>query len=516
MNPKLRKYSVIGLYIALAAGITALGLYIVFKQFNLGVQVALGFIVIGLAFFAMVNPQRVREVFTGRQAKYGSNALVMGLAVLGILIIINYLVYNHNKSWDLTQDKENTLTQETVDMLKALPENVIAEAYFSSSTSSDSARAILNQYKTESAGKFEFEFIDPVKNPVAAQNANITTDGTVILRMGDHQELVTFLSEEQIDIALVKLINPQSRSVYFLSGHGEHDITSSDQDNGLSTLKTMLESKNYVVTPLNLLLENKIPDDASVIIIDGPKKPLSQTEVGLLKAYLTSGKALILLQDSIAQYNTGEADDPLADYIATDWGLVLNKDLIVDLNSSTYTVAFGNPSSYGSSPITQNLGSMATMFPVARSISSSTVDGVTQTQLASTSTQSWGEMSLEDIENAGAKYDEGIDNPGPLALAYTAENTTNQSRLIVFGDTDFSVNGYFSSYGNSDLMVNTVDWATGQENLINLTPRTTTERVLVTPKVYTLGLIFLMVIIIIPGIVLLSGILVWIQRKKRG
>ncbi len=77
MNPKLRKYAVIGLYVSLAAALTALGLYIVFKQFNLPLQIALGFVVIGLAVFAILDPKRVREAFTGRQAKYGSNALVM-------------------------------------------------------------------------------------------------------------------------------------------------------------------------------------------------------------------------------------------------------------------------------------------------------------------------------------------------------------------------------------------------------------------------------------------------------
>jgi ABC-type uncharacterized transport system involved in gliding motility auxiliary subunit len=516
MNPKLRKYAVIGLYVALAAALTALGLYIVFKQFDLGVKIAVGFIVIGLAFFAMLNPQSLREAFTGRQAKYGSNAAIMVLAILGILIFVNYLVFEYNQSWDVTQDKTNTLTQETVDMLAALPENVKAEAYFTNSASPESARAILNQYKNESDGKFDFVFIDPVKDPVAAQNANITTDGTVVLRMGDRMEPVSYLSEEQIDIALVKLINPQSRSVYFLTGHGEHDISASDQENGLSALKTTLESKNYSVAQLNLLIENKIPEDASVIIIDGPKKPLSQVEVDLLKGYIATGHALILMQDSIAQYKIGEAADPLADYIADNWGLVLNKDLVVDLTSSTATVAIGNPSTYGASPITANMGNLVTVFPVSRSISATPVDGITQVALVSTSTQSWGEVSLEVVENTNAQYDEGLDFLGPLTIAYTAENTANGSRLVLFGDTDFSVNGYFSAYGNSDILINSIDWTTGQENLINLTPRTTTSRVLVTPKVYTIGLIFLMIVIIIPGVILLSGILVWIQRKKRG
>jgi ABC-type uncharacterized transport system involved in gliding motility auxiliary subunit len=516
MNPKYSKFGVIGLYVSLAAALTALGLYVVFKQFDLYLQIALAFIVIGLAFFAIMNPRRVREVFTGRQAKYGSNALVMTLAIIGILIIANYLVFNYNKTWDLTQDKSNTLSQETIDLLQSLPEKVKAEAYFSSQTNSDTARATLNQFKSVSDGNFDYTFIDPVKNPVAAQNAKITADGTVVLRMGDHQEPVQYLSEQEIDTALIKLINPQSRVVYFLTGHGEHDITASDQENGLSTLKTVLESKNYTVSSLNILLDNKIPDDATVIIIDGPKKPLSQTEVDLIKAYLDKGNGLILLQDSIAQTNFGDTPDPLADYLSANWGLVLNADLVVDLTSSTASIAIGDPSSYGSSPITQKMNGIVTLFPVARSLSATKIDGITQTDLIQTSQQSWGEVSLADIEGTAANFDEGQDYQGPLTLAYSAENSAAQSRIVVIGDADFSVNGNFNAYGNGDLVVNSVDWTSGQENLISLTPRTTTQRVLVSPKAYTLGLIFLVTIIIIPGVVLLTGILVWIQRKKRG
>jgi ABC-type uncharacterized transport system involved in gliding motility auxiliary subunit len=515
MNPKYRKYAVIGLYVALAAGIAALGLYIVYKQFNLGVQAALGFIVIGLAFSTIMNPQRVREIFKGRQIKYGSNALIMGLAILGILVVVNILVNGHNKTWDLTQDQENTLTQETVDMLKALPEKVTARAFYSSAPA-DTARSLLERYKSVSGGKFDYKFIDPVKDPVAAQQANITTDGTVVLQMGDRQEPVSVLTEEQIDIALVKLINPQSRSVYFLTGHGEHDITASDQENGLSSLKTMLESKNYTVASLSLLSTNKIPDDASVIIIDGARKPLSQAEVDLLKAFLAKGKALIVLQDSVAQTSFGDTPDPLAEYFATAWGLVMNKDVVVDLSSPQPNIAIGDSSSYGSSPITRNMNNLDTVFPVARSISATPVQGITQVELVSTTYNSWGEVTLNDLETTGVKYDEGLDFKGPLALAYTAENTANGSRLILIGDTDFTINGYLSYNGNSNLITNSVDWTTGQENLINLTPRTSTNRVVISPKAYSMRLIFLMVILVIPGIILLAGILVWAQRKKRG
>jgi ABC-type uncharacterized transport system involved in gliding motility auxiliary subunit len=66
------------------------------------------------------------------------------------------------------------------------------------------------------------------------------------------------------------------------------------------------------------------------------------------------------------------------------------------------------------------------------------------------------------------------------------------------------------------MMINSVDWAAGQENLINLTPKQTTERVMATPKTYTIGLLFLGSMIILPGIILASGIVAWIVRRRRG
>ena len=50
-------------------------------------------IILGLAIYGILNPDGVRRFFTGRQVHYGSNTLIMSLAFLGILIVINLLVY---------------------------------------------------------------------------------------------------------------------------------------------------------------------------------------------------------------------------------------------------------------------------------------------------------------------------------------------------------------------------------------------------------------------------------------
>ena len=63
----------------------------------------------------------------------------------------------------------------------------------------------------------------------------------------------------------------------------------------MTRAKATLESKNYSVKPLSLLVENKIPEDASVIVIAGPIKPVSENEVKLLKDYLAGGGSLIVM-----------------------------------------------------------------------------------------------------------------------------------------------------------------------------------------------------------------------------
>ncbi len=221
MKPEWRRFAPLGLYLSLAATLVSMGLYVVYRQFDLYLQISVGLIVVGLALFALLDPDRARQIITGRQARYGSNAFVLSLAVVGIVVVINYLVFTNTKRWDLTEGKQFTLAPETIDTLAKLEQPVKAIGFFTKRTNSDQARSLLEQYQYNSAGKFEFEFVDPDANPALAESAKITRDGTIVLYMNELQEPVTLVSEEQITGALVRLMNPVKRAVYFLSGHGE-------------------------------------------------------------------------------------------------------------------------------------------------------------------------------------------------------------------------------------------------------------------------------------------------------
>ena len=81
---------------------------------------------------------------------------------------------------------------------------------------------------------------------------------------------------------------------------------------------------------------------------------------------------------------------------------------------------------------------------------------------------------------------ENGDKAGPVGIAATVTTAAPpppdpekkdsppappQTRIAVFGDSDFASNAVGNSVGNADLFLNTISWLTAQENLISIRPR---------------------------------------------
>jgi ABC-type uncharacterized transport system involved in gliding motility auxiliary subunit len=97
-----------------------------------------------------------------------------------------------------------------------------------------------------------------------------------------------------------------------------------------------------------------------------------------------------------------------------------------------------------------------------------------------------------------------------------ATDSATNARVVVVGDADFAADQYFSQYANGDFAINSIDWSANQENLISLTPKQTTSRYMAPPEGYVMGLILLGSVFVVPGIVIVAGIVTWIQRRRRG
>lgn len=513
MDSKWKKLAPAGLYLAFAAAIAALGIFIVVPDKKLFLQISLGLVVIGLAFFTLLDPERVRRFFTGKQARYSSNLFVLTLAVLGITIVVNYLVFKNPQRWDLTDAKDHTLASESIDTLEKLDKPVVAQAFYTSRLSNVSAKKLLDSYAYAARDKFSYEFIDPEANPLEAQAAKISRDGTIVLKMGDQLEQVTYPSETEITSAIIRLSNPGERAVFFLVGHGEAD-TENSGDTSYTQVRQVLENKNYTVKTLNLLNNPTVPENALVVVIAGSKNPISDKETQALDAYVQKGGSLVVLSEPRA-ITFQDQTDYLENYLADKWGISLDNDIIIDPNVNPPLIAIAQK--YEQHAITEKLMNVATIFPTSHSLQlNQGVDQVTTSGLITTSEMTWGETDFEGLKNSKVNPDEGKDPIGPLTVAAVGNNSNSNSRLVVVGDADFGSDKYFQEYGNSDLIINSIDWAAAQDNLISLTSKEQVTRILQPPTQLVLGLILFGSIIVLPGAIIVSGISAWISRKRRG
>jgi ABC-type uncharacterized transport system involved in gliding motility auxiliary subunit len=523
----IRQYAWIGLVISgVALLVAGLGLvakllvYIKFfslpnaKPLDTTLWISLGLIIIGPALFALLDPQKVRLFLTGRQARHGSNAAITMIAFVGILLVINILVYQNPVQWDWTSDKQHTLAPETLDTLNALPGPVKAYGFFTANTSSTTAQSLLTDYKNKSNGKFDFQIIDPNNNPGLATKYGITTDGSIVFTMENRQEIITYATEQEATNALVRLMNPGTRAVYFLTGHGERDIQNTSDTKSVTKLRTTLESKNYTVKTLNLVAQNSIPADALAIIIAGPTVAISDAEMTLLDKYVTNGGSLVVLEQPSILNSASTAPDLLLNYLATTWGITLNNDIVIDTNTSQPLYAVAN--AYGQHAITDKLQNKITFYPMARSLSLAQVANGVPTGLVQTLSNAWGETDFAALQSNKVSFDASTDFPGPLTLAAAAQANSGKGRVVVFGDTDFASDNYFAQAANGDMIVNAIDWASQQDNMISLTAKTATQRQLPPPGNAVMILLGFSFICLIPGLVVGGGVAAWLMRRSRG
>jgi ABC-type uncharacterized transport system involved in gliding motility auxiliary subunit len=514
MNKQLReRLAPIAFIVAGVLLLATAGWGIVNRQFDVYLKVGLALTVGLVALGVLLDPARVRAAFQGRQVRYGSNAILVSLAVAGILAVATYLAITNTQQVDLTEDREYTLTTESQLVLAELQQPVKLLGFYTpdASSSREYVRPLLDQYKRAGGGKVTYEFIDPRSDPVSADRYGVTRDATVVVVIGDHSEITASSTEQEITGAIVRLANPEKRKVYFLSGHGEHQIDSTD-NLGYSEVVGALKAKNYEVESLNLVGQSAVPVDAKAVVIAGPTADIPEAEIQVLKAYAAKGGSLVvLLEPPVATKVT--ADDALVPYLAADWGVEAREDLIVDLRSNQSLTAVADK--YGSHAITERLANLVSYFPSARSLAAIQGSPISLTELVMTGSSSWGKANRESILAGSFDYVPEEDTAGPLTVAMVGENSTTGARLVVVGDSDFAANADYHNYANGDLLINGIDWAAHQDKLISLTPKQSTPRYVTPPTTQVVGLIFLLTILVIPGAVVAAGVIVWLRRRRQ-
>lgn len=463
---------------------------------------ALGAVLLALA--ALGRPAQVRRALTGRQARYGSNAVAMSLIVLAILALVNFLANRHHARWDLTKTKQYSLSGQTIQILKDLKDPIKVTAFFSPADSTQATFKDLFAEYLYHTDKLSLEIVDPDQKPAVARQYGITSYGTIVFERGARRQDTFGTDEQSITSAILRVSRDEQKGIYFITGHKERDPEGYSED-GFSAIKSLLENNNYTVGTLNLAMTSTIPSDAAALVIAGPQMTYAEEERNTLASYLDGGGKLMVLLDPTVGADLNSVLEP--------YGVRFRNDLVVDLYSSF----FGDPltpltTRYPYSMITKGMTGLTSFFPYARSVErlGSTPEGVTITELVTTSDQSWGETNLTQRQ----VQRDANDTSGPLTLA--AQVQKGNTRLVLVGDSDFAANSVLNSvrgaFGNADLFVNAVNWLAEEEALIAIGPKSPDVRtVFLTPA--QMRLILYTSALVLPAMVLVIGLVVWWRRR---
>lgn len=502
--------------------IAALGIFARMIQGQGSLLVTLHLVLGGLLLLIgiLTNLAEIREFLAKRGARYGTGAAIQMILWIVVLGMINYLAVTHDWVQDLTKNRLYTLSGQTLQVLNNLPGPVEATAFFQSDTLAD-VRRRLNLY-TAAAPRFHLEFVDPDKHPELAEKKAISAYGTLLFEYGGKSIRITQHEEMDITNALIKATRSEEKVIYFLSGHEEADPGNDDKA-GLSILRGALANQNYQVRGI-FLTGTAVPEDASMVIIAGPRIPLAEVEIQALNNYLDRGGNLMVLLDPGYATNL----EPLL----AQYGISADDDVIIDpVHHLSSKDPFGlSPicSDFEQHPVTSNLPGKLLVFPRSRSLTlnKDPARKIRPMPLVRTSSDSYGETNRSLLRERGIARKDPEDLPGPLAVAGVASRKIDlppweqqkkqrselQTRLLVVGNSRFLRNGELPTYSNFLFALNGINWLAGEEDLVFLPgfKRGGNRIYLSTPQKEG---IFYATVLILPELLMILGVAIWWRRR---
>ena len=489
--------------ILLLFGIVEFLIRMSFSTYNL-IHIVGGLVL--LLTYGISNAASLKTGIGSRTTKYGTNAAVYIIVFLAILVMVNFVLDRHSKRFDLTESKRFSISDQTVKVLGSLEEPVELLAFFQQGEGGP-VEDLLKSYD-HASGMISYAFVDPVRHPEKAKEHDISQTDVIVVSCGARETQVTEPTEEEITNGIIKISKRAEKKVYFLDGHGEHDIMS-EEEQGYMVARKAIENENYASEKLLLGAQEKVPEDCAVLVVSAPQKPVLESELKMIDEFLKGGgKAIFMVEPRESKELAG---------FLKGWGMELGDDIIVDMVIRLFAGA-----SLGIEPIVEDYGTHAitqefqqrTIFPMVRSVSAAMepAEGIEVIELATTSSSSWAEQDLDNLfENSEAKQD-AEERVGPVPIAAVAEDSGKGTKIVVFGDAEFANNRYFNYYYNGDLFMNALNWLAGEEDLISIRPRMArASRVQLTAD--QTNLIFYLSVLIIPEILLIFGIGVWWRRR---
>jgi hypothetical protein len=481
----------------------------------------------------------------GRRFNAGLNVFVAMIAMLAIVVMVNYVSERHFKRYPLTRNAANQLSTASLLVLKSLTNEVrITILYDPGEDLYSPVASLLREYtlastrlvldvvdyrvQPEKAGriKVEHHLSDEAKNLVIFScNGKSKTVSQAELSEYDFSQLMSgtgkeikrkaFHGERLFTSAILTVADPTPARVYFLTGHGEHDPRGSSNQRDYGKFATLLREGSMVLAGLSLNGTNEVPADCQLLVLGGPISRVDPEEQEKLDRYLNQGGRMLVL----VPHRSASGLEPLL----AKWGVELGDDQVVDKDNSQgdqwlYTL------NYASHPVVRALAqaSLPVLLVAPRSVGkkaagAQSADAPQVTELATTGE---GGMAVKDHRN-GLRRNPLRDRQGVIPLMAAVERGSlkgvnldrGATRLVVVGDSDFLDNELIDNRGNREYAWQAVSWLLDRSQLLGGISSRSFEEFRVNVPPGRMQRLRWALVGGIPGGVLLVGFLVWLRRR---
>lgn len=437
------------------------------------------------------------------------------LLLTGILILVNFFANRFFIRLDFTKGSIYSLSDATKNILKSLDDPVTVTAYFSEDLPPDISKVkkdfkdMLIEYDNYSNGKIVYQFINPNKDQeteMEAQQAGIQPVMINVrerdqmkqqraylgatIQYGGKKEIVPLIQpgsamEYALSTNIKKLTLKEKIKIGFLQGNGEPTLADLNQLN--QQLAVMYDVQTFTLSDTT-----QIPSNIKTLVVIAPTDTVNPRYLKQLDNLIDNGGRILLALNRVK----GDLTNAMGSSIYTgfeSWldkkGIDVEDEFVIDANAGNIMVrqqsgmfVMNTPvkfpylpiiTKFADHPITKGIESVILPFasPIKVSLADSNLHIV---NLAVTSDKTGFEKPpiYFDVMKQWTRTD-FPSSALPVAVAVEGKIDNSNTKLVVFGDGDFVINGSGQNAqrlqdDNINLMANAIDWLSDDTGLIDL------------------------------------------------
>lgn len=476
------------------------------------------------------NLKNIIAGLKNKKVRYGAFSTLTSIMVISVLIIVNIVASNFNKTFDLTPQKQFSIGEDSIEILNNV--NIPINIYYLAKTGEEEVfiDTMIKDYIAHSSN-ITYEIKDPYiyagfTNQFKTNNEDIAV-GSVIIQSEKRFKVIpasSFVSqsynggtsidiEPQITNGIRYVSQDETSTLYYVTGHDEMEIA--------TTISEQIKQANYDLLPLELFT-TEIPENADALILTIPSRDYSEQEVEKVQQYLLNGGATLIV--------SGNVGDALPNFskIYNDYGIQMNNGIAIETDTNRIAATYSG----GSNPTmfypfytdheigaTLNTSGIYTFSQSACGISLAdlTRQSVKVEDVLVTSESSYIKTSYES--QTISKEEGDIDGPASLVVAVTDSQAIagdTSSKLIISSmpylmATDDNT---LSGGGNGQFVLNSLNWLAGNEDNVYISSYIDNTQALSLTATNAL-VITLYSLIILPLVVVIIGLVIWLRRRNK-